>query len=215
DEPKLRMNWQLADDAPDAEELPGPVETASSVDMQGDWLQLAAHDPDRLEPDAAFVRKRRGQQRAHLHRDADSWFVLEHSLPQHRFYGNTRVGELDVRALLQIEFADQLQVFCDAIVENHMGSRDPVLVACAVEVEIAELDLDFLGVGDGRVSRDEGAVGPGRRRHKQNREQCRDAPNRSQPRRRTSSMWGAPCPAPQVHTLGASSDRQRGCESSA
>src|SRR5262245_684479 len=140
------MNWQLADDAPDAEELPGPVETASSVDMQGDRFQLAAHDPDRLEPDAAFVRKRRRQQRAHLHRDADPWFVLEHSLPQHRFYGNTGVGELDVRALLEIEFADQLNVLGDAVVENYMGSRDRVLVVYAVEVEVAELDLDFFRV---------------------------------------------------------------------
>src|SRR5262249_53574817 len=143
------------------------------------------------------------------------WFFLEYSLPQHRFEGNTRVRELDVRALLETEFTDQLHVLRDAIVEDYVRRRDGVLTAGSVKVEISELDLDFFRIGNRRVSRDEGAVGPGRGRHKDDGEQCRDALNRSLPRRRTSSMRDAPSPVLLAHTRGGSSGRQRGCGSSA
>src|SRR5437667_433047 len=55
DEPKLRMERQLANDAPDAEQMPHPVETTASVDVHGDRRQPAAHDPDRLESDAMLA----------------------------------------------------------------------------------------------------------------------------------------------------------------
>ena len=57
DEPKLRMKRQLADDTPDPEYMPEPVETTASIDVHGDRGQLAAHDPDRLEADAMIARQ--------------------------------------------------------------------------------------------------------------------------------------------------------------
>jgi hypothetical protein len=120
--------------------------------VQRDGLQLAADDPDRLEPDAVFVRKRRGQQRTNLHRDARTWFVLECSISEHRLYEKAGIGELDVGALLEVEFADKLHVPCDPIVENRVRGRDRVLATIPVEVEVAELDLDLSRLGDRRVS---------------------------------------------------------------
>src|SRR5262249_4647444 len=172
------MNRQLADDTPDAEELPGPVEAAASVDVQRDRLQLAAHDPDRFETDAALARQCRRSQRPRLYRDAHARFVLEHALLQDAFERHTRIRELDVGALLEIEFAYELDVLRDAIVENDVGRRDGVLTAGPVKVEIPQLDLDFFRVGNSRVSRNEWSVGPRRSRYEQNGEQRYDALNR-------------------------------------
>jgi hypothetical protein len=77
------------------------------------------------------------------------------------FRGQTRVADLDLWTHLETKLADQLQVLREAIVENHTGRRDGVLAAGPLEIEIAELDLDFFRVGNSGISGYEWAVGPG------------------------------------------------------
>src|SRR2546426_7300967 len=103
------MERQLADDTPDPEHLPVPVETTASVDVQRDGRQLSAHDTDRLESDAMFVRKRRRKQRAGLHGDAQPWLLLEHPLLEDAFQGQARVSDFDLRTHIETKLADHLQ----------------------------------------------------------------------------------------------------------
>src|SRR5215470_12292576 len=106
DETKPRSQRKLSDDAPAAEELPAPVETASPIDVHHDRRQLRAHDTDRLESDTAFAVKRRREQRAGLHRDTGPWLVLKHSLFEDCLDKQPRVNDVDVLTHVETKLAD-------------------------------------------------------------------------------------------------------------
>src|SRR5438093_9344231 len=56
DEPKLRVERQLSDDAPDPEPMSAPVETTPSVDVYRDRRDSPAHDTGHLESAAMLAR---------------------------------------------------------------------------------------------------------------------------------------------------------------
>src|SRR3989449_5065286 len=216
DESELRMHRQLADNPPDGERVSiVSIETAATVDVHRDRRDLSADNADRLESDAMLVRKGRRQQRPGFDRNADAFFFLERAFLEHAFQEQPRIGDLEVGAALDTELADRLPVLREAIVEDHARRGDRVLPASPLEVEIADLDLDFFRIGDSGVGGDEWTICPRRCRDEQSREQPREDLNALRLSRRTSSMPGGPFLAPPARTRGGSARRPPGCESSA
>src|SRR2546428_11221671 len=183
------MHRQLADDTPDRKGVSiVSIEAAATVDVHRDRRNLSAHDTDRFDSDAMLVRKSRRQQRPGFNREAHAFFFLEHPFLYYALQEQTRVGDLELRTGLDAKLSDRLPVLRDTIVEHHARRGDRVPLARPLKVEIAELDLDFSRIGDGRVGGDEWAVCQRRCRDEQNCEQRWEDPNWLRPRRRTSSM---------------------------
>src|SRR3989454_10165966 len=216
DESELRMHRQLADNPPDGERVSiVSIETAATVDVHRDRRDLSADNTDRLESDAMLVRKGSKAAAAGFDRNADAFFFLEHAFLEHAFQEQPRIGDLEVGAALDTELADRLPVLREAIVEDHARRGDRVLPASPLEVEIADLDLDFFRIGDSGVGGDEGTICPRRCRDEQSREQRRGELYRSPPPRRTTLMRGGPFLSPPARTRRGAARRPPGWESSA
>jgi hypothetical protein len=96
DQAELRMEPQLADNAPDGEGMPiVSVEATATVDMDGERRCPPAHDPDRLESNPALVGESRRQQRAGL--DCKDAFLED------TFQKQARIGDLELRAVFNTE----------------------------------------------------------------------------------------------------------------
>src|SRR5262245_7291519 len=154
------------------------VEAAAGVDVHRDWRQLSAHDPDCFKTNPVLVGNGRRQQWTRLDGNADTRLILQHAFPENAFEEQAWICELESWDRLQAEFGDGLPIDCNSIIENQAGYRDPVLMPGMLEVEIAELDLDLLRIGDRRLRRNEGPVRPRRRREEQDPQDNRDEPNR-------------------------------------
>jgi len=105
-----------------------------------------------------LVRKRRWEQQPSFNRQAHAFFFLEHPFLYYALQEQSRVGDLELRAGLDAKLSDRLPVLRKAIVEHHARRGDRVFLARPLKIEIAELELDFPRIGDGRVGRDERAV---------------------------------------------------------
>src|SRR5262245_1879022 len=173
------MHGQLANHTPGDEAMSiVSVEATAGVDVHCDWRQLSAHDPDCFKTDAVLVGEGRRQQWPRLDGNAHTRLILQHAFPENAFEEQAGIRELESWARLQAEFGDGLPIGCNSIIENQAGYRDSVLMPGMLEVEIAELDLDLLPIGNRRIRRNEGPVRPRRCREEQDPQDDRDAPNR-------------------------------------
>jgi hypothetical protein len=118
-----------------------------------------------------LVRNGRRQQQPRLDCNAHAFLVLEHPFLQDALEGQARVGDLELGTGLESKLSDRFPVLREAVVEHDARRGNRVLSARPFEGEIAELDLDFPPIADGRIRGDKRAIGERGCRHEQNREQ--------------------------------------------